>query len=422
MKAFVHALGCRLNQYEAQFLRENLEGLPGEGEVHVVNTCTVTSLADRKARQLVGRLRRENPGALVVAVGCGADGAGEGLRRAGADLVVGNRDKARLRGILEAHLSRVERPSEGWPTLAGERVRGPGERTRALLKVQDGCTVGCIFCRAWQVRGPLRSKPVAAARSEAEALARAGHREVVLVGLNLAQYGRDLPGRPSLVDLLRGLLPVEGVRFRLSSLNPEAVTDSLLDLFAREPRLCPHLHMPLQSGDDEVLRRMGRPYRVAQYTERARAFLAAVPKATLGTDAMVGFPGEDEAAFRKTVEVLAALEPLNVHIFRFSPRPGTAAARASPRVAPAVAARRARDLSELARGWARAVRRRLVGTLAEVVVEDLEEEGFWGHSENYLWVRVEKGNPQRGTIVPVRLIEAGEDHMMGVIVNRAENE
>lgn len=422
MRVVVHALGCRVNQYEAQYLAERLAALPGEGEIHVVNTCTVTALADRKSRKLVAQLRREHPGALVVAVGCGADGAKAGLLRAGADLVVGNQDKARLPEIIAAYLRGDTFFGEGWPSLAQERVRGPFPRARALLKVQDGCTQGCTFCRTWQVRGPLRSKPPKAAREEAEALAQAGHKEIVITGVNLAQYGLDLPERPTLADLLYELLRVEGVRYRLTSLNPEGLTAELLALFVRESRLCPYLHMPLQSGDDRVLAAMGRAYTAAEYKEKALAFLSSVPKATLGADVMVGFPGEDEGAFSRTVELLEELVPLNLHIFRYSPRPGTVAAGLPGRVPKEEAARRSAELAALARRWSLQARRRFLGATLALLVEE-KEGGWWvGHTENYLWVGVAESAPlARGTIVPVSIVRVEENFTEGVVLDRAQD-
>jgi len=423
LNVVIHTLGCRVNQYESQVFAERLAGLSGPREVHIVNTCTVTGLADRKSRQLVARLRRAHPGALVVAVGCGADGAGEGLTRAGADLLVGNRDKARIAAMIRRFLH-GEPPSEGggWAYLDGETLAGPEARARALLKVQDGCTVGCTFCRTWQVRGPLRSKTPEAARAEAEALARAGHQEIVLVGINLAQYGQDLSSRPGLARLLEEVLEVPRIRIRLSSLHPDAVSDGLVALFAQEPRLCPYLHLPLQSGDDALLKRMGRPYTQAQYTERAQAFLESVPHATVGADAMVGFPGEDEVAFGRTVEALDSLTPLNVHVFRYSPRSGTKAARFSPQVSSQASARRATELADRARGWARTVQQRFVGETVGVVVEEEGDGGAWGRSESYLWVEVRGGQgTPRGTILPARLVEAAPEHMVGVIPDRAED-
>ncbi len=419
MSVSIHTLGCRVNQYESEALAERLAGTPGE--VHVVNTCTVTSLADRKSRQLVSRLRREHPRALIVAVGCGVDGGWERLRAAGADLLLGNRDKMRVAEVVPSFLLGDPPPVEGgWSFLAAERLCGGKRRVRTLLKVQDGCTVGCTFCRTWQVRGPLRSKTPEAARAEAEALARAGHPEIVLVGINLAQYGEDLPSRPRLADLLAALLSVPGVRFRLSSLNPDGVTDDLIALFAREGRLCPYLHLPLQSGDDGVLARMGRPYSAAQYVERARAFLRAVPLATLGADVMVGFPGEDEAAFGRTVEALNSLAPLNVHVFRYSARPGTAAARIGPRVPTADSASRAARLAALAAGWSKASQERFLGAEVGVAVEDMADGRAWGRSEGYLWVEVRGGEAPRGTIVPARLVALAHGHLVGVRADRTQ--
>ncbi len=421
MKVFVHSLGCRVNQYEAEVLRERLSLLPGEGEVHVVNTCTVTALADRKSRKLVSQLKREHPGATVVAVGCGADGAAGGLWRAGADLVVGNKEKAWLPEILVAHLRGEPWEEREWPELAKERVQGPFSRARALLKVQDGCSQGCTFCRTWQVRGPLRSKPPELAREEAQNLAEKGHQEIVVTGINLAQYGLDLPGRPALTDLLRELLRVEGVRYRLTSLNPEGVTSELLTLFAAEPRLCPYLHMPLQSGDDRILATMGRAYTAGEYREKAEAFLARVPKATLGADVMVGFPGEDERAFSRTLELLETLVPLNLHIFRYSPRPGTAAARFPHRVPREVAARRSLTLAQLAQAWTKRAKERFLGQILGFLPEE-NADGLWlGHTENYLWVGVVGDEVARGKIVPVVLCTLEANYVRGVVVHRPEN-
>lgn len=423
MSVVVHTVGCRVNQYESHLLAERLSARGFSGEVHVVNTCTVTGLADRKSRQLVARLRREHPEAFVVAVGCAVDGAGQGLKGAGANFLVGNRDKARLPELIDGALQGFP-ASDGraWESLDGERVTGPEPRVRALLKVQDGCTVGCTFCRTWQVRGPVRSKTPAAARAEGETLARAGHHEIVLVGINLAQYGEDLPSRPTLADLLAEVLEVPGVRVRISSLNPGGVTDGLIALFRDERRLCPYLHLPLQSGDGVILKAMARPYTRAEYIERAQAFLGAVPQATLGADVMVGFPGEDGTAFAHTVKTLDLLTPLNVHVFRYSPRPGTRAARLSPLVSPAAAARRAAELAERAEGWTRVVQRRLVGQMVAVAVEEERDGGAWGRSENYLWVEVRGGGgTPRGTIVPVRLVEAAPEHVVGVRTDSTED-
>ncbi len=415
MRVITHTLGCRVNHYESQMIRERLSDLPGTGEVHVVNTCAVTSLAARKGRKLIRKLRREHPRALIVAVGCQATDSPEELRAAGADLVVSNRDKARIREVISAYLERTGYRSGGYVPLAEERISRDTEQIRANLKVQDGCSVACTFCKTWQVRGPLRSKPPAVAREEAECLAAAGHPELVVCGINLAQYGEDIPGRPTLADLLRELLRVPGVRIRLSSLNPEGVTEELVALFAEEPRLCPYLHVPLQSGDDRVLSRMGRPYTAAEYRERVGKFLEDVPKATFGADVMVGFPGEDEAAFRRTYKLLEELKPLRLHIFPFSSRPGTPAAAFPDRTPSAVKRERVRVLEELGRSLSRRVREKFLGQVLRPVLEE-RADGMWrGHAENYIIVALSSAGHGRGTILPVRLTEVRESFCVGVM-------
>ena len=420
MRVITHTLGCRVNHYESQMIREKLQGLPGQGELHVVNTCAVTGLAARKGRKLIRKLRREHPRALIVAVGCQATDSPEELRNAGADLVVPNRDKARIREIILAHLKGGTVQTRSWPSLAGERIARDTEQIRANLKVQDGCSVGCTFCKTWQVRGPLRSKPPAVAREEAECLAAAGHPELVICGVNLAQYGRDLPGRPTLVDLLHEMLQVPGIRIRLSSLNPEGVTRELISLFAEEPRLCPYLHVPLQSGDDRILQRMGRPYTAAEYRERIGEFLEKVPKATFGADVMVGFPGEDEAAFQRTYKLLEELRPLRLHIFPFSPRPGTPAAAFPHQVPPAVKRERARTLEELGKALSRRVQERFLGQVLRPVLEE-RVDGMWrGHAENYIIVALPYVGHPRGTILPARLTEVRESFSVGVMEDNGD--
>ncbi|MGC9529964.1 MAG: MiaB/RimO family radical SAM methylthiotransferase [Candidatus Bipolaricaulaceae bacterium] len=421
MKVVVHTLGCRVNQYESQMIRQQLAGLPGDGELHVVNTCTVTSLADRKGRKLVRQLKRRHPDALVVAVGCQVDAARDQLLSAGADLVFGNRLKLGLRETLTSAMRGQTGAAGGWPPLDEERAQASG-RTRALLKVQDGCSVGCTFCRTWQVRGPVRSKSPRAAREEAEALAAAGHRELVVVGVNLAQYGLDLPGRPALPQLLQELLKVNGVRLRLSSLSPQAITPQLVELFSACSRLAPYFHLPLQSGDDRVLARMGRPYSAALFRDRAEVVLTRVANATLGADVMVGFPGEDESAFARTRALLEKLEPLNVHVFRYSPRPGTAAATMTEQVPAQVRARRAAELADAARRWAARAAGRFLGRTLQVLLERQVDGYWWGRAENYLPVGVRATGQLRGTMVWARPLRAGGGRTLGVMVDRPEDE
>ncbi|MGB9862033.1 MAG: TrmH family RNA methyltransferase, partial [Candidatus Bipolaricaulaceae bacterium] len=341
-------------------------------------------------------------------------------------------------GVLEAH---AVNPTGGVPTF---NETSGGSHKWVYLRVHEGIQEAFRYLKergfrvyatalredAQDFREVDYTKPTCVllgaekwgVSEEALALAEAGHREIVITGINLAQYGLDLPERPGLADLLSELLSVKGVRYRLTSLNPEGLTPELLSLFAREPRLCPYLHMPLQSGDDRVLSAMGRAYTAAEYAEKARKFLQTVPKATLGADVMVGFPGEDELSFAKTVELLEGLEPLNLHIFRFSPRPGTPAAKFSKQVSKEEAARRSSELATLAQGWSLKARARFLGTPLELLVEEKEGPCWVGHTENYIRLSVRESAPlERGTIVPVKLVRIEGNLNEGVVLDRAQD-
>ncbi len=420
MNVFVHSLGCRVNQYESEVLAQRLRAIPDDRTVHLINTCAVTTLAERKGRKLVRRLRRQAETALVVAVGCQATLFADSLSQAGADLVIHNRDKSRLPQLLAAYLGDDTRQAlnEGaqqWPPLEDEQLASSVDRARPVLKVQDGCSEHCSYCITRNARGPLRSKGIPAVLGEARRLAQAGYKELVLTGVNLGQYGRDRSANPDLVDLLQSLVSaLPNCRFRLSSLGPESVSDRLIQFLARHPEVCPHLHLPLQSGDDRILELMRRPYTAADFQEQAARFLSTVPGSTLGTDIMVGFPGEDGPAYQRTVELLQNLQPLNTHVFRFSARPGTPAAHMGPSVPPQESKARAEQLHRLAAEWSLAVRKEFLGTRAHVLVEHLHSGTAWGHSENYMYVGFPSTRARRGTITPVRIAQVGATCTMGV--------
>ncbi len=421
MNAEVHTLGCRVNQYESEMLRQRLAALGRPETVHVVNTCSVTALAERKGRQLVRKLRRAYPDTLVVAVGCQATVAPRSLAQAGADLVLPNRSKCQVTEAVEAHLAGRALPSgdRAWPPLDEEQLLTSAGRVRAPLKIQDGCDASCSYCMARRARGPLRSKSPEVTVREAQRLAEAGHREIVLTGVNLGQYAPSIGEQRDLVALLGKLVhEVPEARFRLSSLGPESVTAELIDLLSSTPAICPHLHVPLQSGDDAVLRRMGRAYRAQEYETRMHAFLRQVPGATFGTDVMVGFPGETRKAHRMTLALLDRLRPLNTHVFRFNPRPQTPAASFGTRVSPQEATMRATELACLSTRWSVAARVGLLGTQVQVIAESLQGGMAWGYSENYLYIGFPTGGSPRGTITPVRVAYVDPTRAMGVKQDR----
>jgi threonylcarbamoyladenosine tRNA methylthiotransferase MtaB len=418
-------LGCKVNQYETQYVKEALEAngyreaAAGEAaDLCVVNTCTVTAEADAKGRQLIRRLAQANPGAAVVVMGCFATRAPDTVARLpGVTKVI--TDKARLaEGLRELGVT-------AWP----QGIRRFDGHQRAFVKVQDGCLLNCTYCVIPHVRPVLRSRPAEEVAAEVEGLVAGGCQEVVLTGIHLGHYGIDLSrGRPRaewcrLWHLLERLERLPGdFRVRLSSLEAAEARDNLVRALARCPRVCPHLHLCLQSGSDRVLARMRRRYRVAGFLERCRRLRAALDQPAFTTDIIIGFPGETEADFEATCRVVREVGFARVHVFSFSPRAGTPAADYPDRVHPEVVADRRRRLLEVGRQTAAAYAGSLVGRRLDVLVEgaDPDRPGWvLGTSCRYVPVRFEGHAPALvGRRAAVRAV--GVD--AGVVLGRPEPE
>jgi threonylcarbamoyladenosine tRNA methylthiotransferase MtaB len=378
-------LGCRLNQVDTQQIQAGLEARgfvavepEAAADVVVINTCTVTARAELSDRQAIRRARRRHPGARVVVTGCWAQTSpGEVAGLGGVDLVVGNADKERLPELIETLLAadasgapRVVRGDLGAARLRAvdPRPRGAG-RSRAFLKVQDGCQHRCAFCIVPFARGASRSLAPDAVLEQARRLVELGHPEVVLTGVDLGHYGADLVPRTTLAALVRALAGIDGLRWlRLSSMLPAYFTEDLLDALIGSPATAPHFHVPLQSGSDRVLRAMRRPYTVAMYRRLVERLAAAFPRLGLGADVLVGFPGETEGDFAATLALVEALPFTYLHVFPYSARKGTEAAARTDRVAPAAIARRAAAMRALGEAKAAAFRRSLAGRVEEVLV------------------------------------------------------
>jgi threonylcarbamoyladenosine tRNA methylthiotransferase MtaB len=430
-RAALHTLGCRLNAAETDLMRRQLEGagyrmVPwGEpAELCVVNTCTVTAQADAKSRQALRAASRHSPGALVVAAGCYAQRQPAALARRGlAGLVLGNAEKLRLLAHLPSGAAdapqvvapRIPREPfrvEGFD--AGALITSDGD-TRAHLKVQDGCDFMCTFCVIPAVRGRARPRALDDLRAEAEALAAAGYREIVLTGVNLGTYddaGRGLEAVVDALDALPGL-----ARVRISSIEPTTVAPGLLERMADPAhRLVPFLHLPLQSGAAAVLAAMRRRYGPEQWRAFAEGALERVPGLCLGTDVMVGFPGEDDAAFGGSVALLEALPLAYCHVFPYSARAGTPAPRLPGQVPAPVRQRRAAVLRALSEAKREAFAKRFLGRCLPVLFEQPRGPGrAQGYTENF--IRVEVPAPDaaalRNRILPVRLVEAGGGRVAG---------
>jgi len=412
--------GCRVNQYETQMMRELLaprfQIVSGDASVYVVNACTVTSLAERKARQTIHRLRRENPIAKIIVIGCVGDAVASNLSRLDqVDLIAGNGWKTRINEAVERALAGETGllPTVRPLPMKDERISGHAGRVRTFLKVQDGCDFACTFCRTTQVRGPSRSKPVTAILDEAHDLVEHGYPEIVLTGINLAQFA---PPVGNLASLCEKLLHIDGLlRLRLASINPYGIDDKLVRIFSSSELACPHFHIPLQSGDNDVLKAMARGYTREFFLSRVHLIRGAIPRATVGADIIVGFPGESDAAFAETLALIKEVRFANLHLFRYSPRVGTLAARARNQVPETVKRERAEEASRVFRATQQDLFSSYVGTTVNVLLEERTEDGGWrGYTCGYIDVQVHTSmqhNP--GDEIGVHIVSVGDGYLLG---------
>ncbi|MBN1613193.1 MAG: tRNA (N(6)-L-threonylcarbamoyladenosine(37)-C(2))-methylthiotransferase MtaB [Deltaproteobacteria bacterium] len=404
MKVALTTLGCKVNQYESAALREALEArghrMVPFGDIAdccIVNTCTVTSRADFQSRQLIRRANRSNPAAAVIVTGCCAQVSPDGIAGLpGVAAVVGNEEKSMIPEIISGagngecrvlvgDILRIGRFS---PFYAGRFA----DHTRAFLKIQDGCNAFCSYCIVPYARGPSRSLPEAEVKRQIAILGRNGYREIVLTGIHLGVYGQDLDPRTDLLGILKWVekeRPVE--RLRLSSLEPTEVSDELIALMAGTKVLCQHFHIPLQSGDDRILRLMNRHYDRAYFQERMAKIRAVLPDASIGIDVLTGFPGESEREFDNTRSFIEEIPATYLHVFPYSNRPGTPASELPGQVRSEEKKRRAALLREIGKRKHRIFLERFLGRPLSVLVEAKEEGGGRGFTENYLPVSIDGG-------------------------------
>lgn len=415
MKAAFYTLGCKVNQnetgaLEAMFKAAGYSIVPPteKADVYVVNSCTVTAGGDAKSRQWLRRARRENPMAVTVLTGCFPQAFPDEALVPEADVITGTAARGSLledvgdflrTGKRVVHIAPHQKQA-AFEELPLEEMPG---RTRAFVKIEDGCNRRCAYCIIPKARGPVRSRPEGAILEELAALAHNGYREVVFTGINLPSYGKDTgTDLAAIVERAAGVPGIE--RIRLSSLDPDLITDAQIERFARVKALCPSFHLSLQSGCDETLRRMRRPYTAGAYRTAAEKLRAAMPNASLTTDVIVGFPGETEEEFLQSLRFVREMEFLKVHVFPFSKRPGTPAAEFEGQVPKAEKQARAAALQKAADE----VRVRWVGarsgTNAKVLLEKPLADGrFTGYTENYIPVVLKAPGHTQGEVVRVRL-------------------
>lgn len=462
----LHNLGCKVNTYELDYMQQMLQekgykivSFDEAADIYIVNTCTVTNIADRKSRQMLHRARKQNPDAVVVAVGCYVQTGQESLEADGTvDLAIGNNRKGELAELLEAYLAKrqqavrkdaetaqqkvedagaVEKARRGKTDTAGKRrvevykndishtaesveyeettLRGKAGHTRAFLKIQDGCNRFCTYCIIPYARGKIRSRRQEDVLAEAARLAAAGHRELVLTGIHLSSYGADRGGS-ELLPLLRDLSELAGVeRIRLGSLEPGIVTEAFAEGLYALPKVCPHFHLSLQSGSDTVLRRMNRKYDTAAYREAVMRLRKYYENPAITTDVIVGFPGETEAEFQETQDFVSQIGFYEMHIFKYSARRGTPAADMPGQLTEAEKAVRSEQLMHLEQKMSRTFRESFLGKEVSVLFEECVEraDGNWwiGHTPHYVKVAC-KAQCLGNRIIPCRIKAFWEEDVM----------
>jgi threonylcarbamoyladenosine tRNA methylthiotransferase MtaB len=393
-----------------------LVGDVGQADVCVLNTCAVTAEAERKSRRRIRALTRANPSVRIAVVGCYstlAPASCEAL--AGVEWVLSNEVKDRVTEVVDR--SEVDRGKDADIGDSCSGLSSPGGHTRAFVKVQDGCDNHCTYCIVRLLRGPSRSRPLAEIVAEVQALAETGRHEAVLTGVNLGAYGRDLDQAGDLKALVRALLAETDMgRLRLSSLEPWNVDEGLFQLW-ENARLCQQLHLPLQAGCDETLRRMGRRIDTAAYARLVDAARTAVPDMAITTDVIVGFPGEDDAAFRASYDFVAGLGLARLHVFSFSPRPGTPAARLVDRVGREEVHKRACAMRELGNEQASRFRRRFLGREMTVLWQRRRRDSLWfGLTDNYLGVVTQTERDLHNRLAITRLAGVKDEWLVGEVV------
>jgi len=424
----LYTLGCRLNQAETALLNNGFQRVgfaPVEfgqdTDVFVINSCTVTEGAEMECRRIVRQVLRHSPEAFVAVTGCYAQTGVEVLRGIeGIDLIVGNQFKMQLPEIIPPfpRLKKQPVPMVHHGRIDPENffIEGVGayNTTRANLKIQDGCQFMCSFCLIPFARGRERSRFLEDAVREAEELVEGGHRELVLTGVNIGQY-RD--GAADLLVLIQRLEAIERLeRIRMSSIEPTTVPESLLDYMSSSRKLCRYLHVPLQSGDDRILQAMNRRYSVRDYQEAMEAALQRIPDVCFGTDVLVGFPGEGSREFANTQAVVRNLPFAYLHVFSYSPRPGTAAIKLSHQVSPAMIKERSRALREASDQKRTVFQQRFLGRRVSVLFEAAEVEGYWpGLTDNFLRVAVRSSHRLHNTIQPVVVTGLMSDKVLGLL-------
>ncbi len=427
MNAVFYTLGCKVNQYETQAMREMMQSAGYHTEEHtaahdepcdviVINSCTVTAESDRKLRQLLRRCRRLHPPATIVLTGCMTQAFPDAAAKLPeADIILGNASRRALLSHINdyaAHRQRIVDITPHTQEFEPLQIHDFNERTRAFVKIQDGCNRFCSYCIIPYARGRVRSRKPDDIRAELTSLAQKGYKEVVLVGINLTAYGQD--NGLTIADAVDAACAIDGIeRVRLGSLEPDFMTDEVLRRLAAQPKLCPQFHIALQSGCDTTLKRMNRHYTTAEFAELCKKLRSVFPHCALTTDVMVGFPGETEEEFTHSLQFVRSIGFSRVHVFAYSRRAGTVADRMPAQVSTAVKSERSHRMIQATAADAAAYAATHLGSTVDVLLETAHKDHTIGHTDTYLTVRVSTRH-RSGDIIPVTITAVDGDTLIGI--------
>ncbi|WP_163340058.1 tRNA (N(6)-L-threonylcarbamoyladenosine(37)-C(2))-methylthiotransferase MtaB [Desulfopila sp. IMCC35008] len=434
-KVFITTLGCKVNQFESAafatgFLADEFQLVPQieEADIAVINSCAVTARAGAQSRQLIRQATRNNPQCRIIITGCYAEIASDEIA-AFEDLanrdysIIGNSKKDKL---VETATSLESEPTQNIlgsimeaDTICDLPVNSFQDRTRAYLRVQDGCESYCTYCIVPYTRGPNRSLPLAKIREQTDCFIQGGFKEIVLTGIHLGYYGKDLHERHDIIDLVDTLTKeYQSTRFRISSLEPTEITDALLELIEDRDNLMPHLHIPLQSGNDEILSQMNRHYTTKEFSETVHRCVAKVPEIAIGIDILAGFPGESEAHFLSTLDFVSSLPCTYLHVFPYSDRPGTVASTLPNKIKKHIKAERVNRLRKIGTAKRESFYKRQIGRVVPVLVEGKRDAAnrLKGFSDNYIAVRFEGDDSLKNKVVNVRLVHSDGSWVAGEVI------
>lgn len=428
-----YTLGCKVNQYDTEAMAELFEKSGYEvvsstekADVYIINTCTVTNLGDRKSRQFIRRSKKNNPDSIIAVVGCYAQTAPEEvLAIEGVNLVIGTDERNKIVQLVE----KIDKENKlnyvndimsvnKFEELSIEEIKG---KTRAFLKIQEGCNQFCAYCIIPYARGPIRSRRPENIIEEVKRLSQNGFKEIVLTGIHIASYGKDLKDI-DLIDIIKEVHNIEGIeRIRLSSVEPTLLTEEFIEEITKLPKFCPHFHISLQSGCDETLKRMNRKYTTDQYRKIVKKLRASIPDIAITTDIIVGFPGESEEEFCQTFNFVQEMELSQIHVFKYSPRKGTPAAKFKNQIPSKIKNYRSEKMIKLGEKMMRRYREKFINEDMDVLFEDILDKDkriITGFTSNYIKVAAKGSKNLIGEILPVKIREIKNDIVFGEIIKK----